>query len=274
MFEKFIYTNHVNESLEFGTGGLYVNQNDLRDFAWDITSKNDKISGFKKGIVTKTLPVVIKCRTEAEGIALRNRIFEVSEKDVLANKHGKIKIGNYYLRCFITGSKKTEYLIHKSYMLVELTVTTDFPAWIRETKTSFGTQSGDSEGFLDFFFDFPFDFKNGLVNNEINNTDFVASNFIITIYGYVSNPTLYIAGHEYTVNVDVEAGEYLTIDSVNKEIKLTKNDGTVVNCFNNRNRDSYIFEKIPSGVNEIMSPSQNITFDITLLEERSEPKWI
>lgn len=274
MFEKFIYTNHVNESLEFGTGGLYVNQNDLRDFAWDITSKNDKISGFKKGIVTKTLPVIIKCHTEAEGLALRNRIFEVSEKDVLANKHGKIKIGNYYLRCFITGSKKTEYLIHKSYMLTELTVTTDFPAWIKETKTSFGTQSGGTEEFLDFFYDFPFDFKNGLVNNEINNTDFVASNFIITIYGYISNPTLYIAGHEYTVNVDVEAGEYLTIDSVNKEIKLTKNDGTVVNCFNNRNRDSYIFEKIPSGVNEIMSPSQNITFDITLLEERSEPKWI
>lgn len=274
MLEKLIYINHQNESLEFLGQPLLVNENDLHDFAWSITSKNDRISGFKKGIVKKNLPVIIKCNDHEEGLKLRNRLFEVCEKDVRLQQYGKLYVGNYYLRCYVTGSQKSDYRIHGGYMLDKLTIQTDLPEWIKETKTAFGKQSGDSGGFLDFFFDFPFDFKNGLVNNEINNTDFVASNFIITIYGYISNPTLYIAGHEYTVNVDVEAGEYLTIDSVKKEIKLTKNDGTVVNCFNNRNRDSYIFEKIPAGVNEIMSPSQNITFDITLLEERSEPKWI
>lgn len=274
MLEKVRYINHQNETLDFLGQPLLVNENDLHDFAWSITSKNDRISGFKKGIVKKNIPVIIKCADSTEGLRLRNRLFEVCEKDVRLQQHGKLIIGDYYLRCYVTGSKKSDYRIHNGYMLVNLTIHTDLPEWIRESKTAYGTRSEDKEEFLDYYFDFPFDFKNGLANNEINNTDFVASNFIITIYGYVSNPTLYIAGHEYTVNVDVEAGEYLTIDSVNKEIKLTKNDGTVVNCFNNRNRASYIFEKIPAGVNEIMSSSQNITFDITLLEERSEPKWI
>ena len=105
MLEKFQYTNSVNETLEFGKGCLFVNKNDLRDFAWKITSKNDRISGFKKGIVKKTVPVILKCSSESEGIELRNKMFEVFEKDVLANKHGKIQIGDYYLRCFITGSK-------------------------------------------------------------------------------------------------------------------------------------------------------------------------
>lgn len=274
MLEKLRYVNHQNETLDFLGQPLLVNENDLHDFAWSITSKNDRISGFKKGIVKKTLPVIIKCADHTEGLRMRDRLFEVCEKDVRLKKYGKLIAGDYYLRCYVTGSKKSDYRIHGGYMLVKLTIQTDLTEWIKETKTAFGAQSGEVDEFLDYLYDFPLDFKNSMRNNEINNTGFIASNFIITIYGYVSNPTLYIAGHEYTVRVDVEAGEYLTIDSVNKTVVLTKVDGTQVNCFNKRNRDSYIFEKIPAGMNEIASPNQNIAFDITLLEERSEPKWI
>jgi len=53
---------------------------------------------------------------------------------------------------------------------------------------------------------------------------------------------------------------------------LTHSDGSTENCFNLRNRDSYIFEKIPAGVLTIAS-SANFKFDVVLLEERSEPKW-
>ena len=100
------------------------------------------------------------------------------------------------------------------------------------------------------------------------------ANFRLIIYGYASNPTLHIGGHEYSVNVEVDDGEYLTIDSVAKTIFLTRNNGEKVNCFNLRNKDSYIFEKIPAGDNAITSPNDQIYFDITLLDERSEPKWI
>ena len=133
MLEQFTYTNSFNETLEFGKNGLFVNENDLRDFAWSITSKNNKISGFKKGVVSKTIPVILNCNSEDEGVALRNRLFEVFEKDVLTKKHGKIQIGDYYLHCFITGSKKSSYLMHKHCMVVSLTVQTDKPSWIKET---------------------------------------------------------------------------------------------------------------------------------------------
>ena len=71
--------------------------------------------------------------------------------------------------------------------------------------------------------------------------------------------------------MNVETNEFLTIDSVLKTIVLTKRDGSTENCFNYRNKDSYIFEKIPSGTSNISSG--NFNFEITLLEERSEPKW-
>lgn len=274
MLEKFIYTNSFNEKLEFGTDCFFVNQNDLRDFAWEVTTKNDKISSFRKGIAEKTIPVILKCSSEEEGYAMRNRLFEVCEKDVLVKKHGKIQIGDYYLRCYITGSAKEQYLLHKGYMFWTLTVQTDLPEWVKETTWVYNVDSISEDVHLDFEYDYPHDFKNELMNRRIHNTAIIDSNFIITIFGAVNNPSLYIGGHEYSVNVDVGEGEYLTIDSVNKTIVLSKANGEQVNCFNARNKDSYIFEKIPSGINVITSPNEKIFFNITLLEERSEPKWI
>lgn len=274
MLEKFTYTNNFNEKLEFGKGSLFVNENDLRDFAWEISTKNNRISGFKKGIVQKTIPVILKCETEAEGIQLRNTIFEVFEKDVITEQHGKIQIGDYYLRCFITGSKKTEYLLSRKYMVVTLTVQTDHPEWIKETTTNHNLSEEESGGFLDFPYDFQFDFKNPNIKTSINNFGLVPCDFIMTIRGNVVNPTLYIGNHKYSVSVTVEEGEHLTIDSKNKTIVLTKANNEKVNCFSKRDRDSYIFEKIPTGTVDISSTINDLKFTMTLLEERSEPKWI
>ncbi len=274
MLEKLRYVNHQNESLDFLGQPLLVNENDLHDFAWSITSKNDRISSFKKGIVKKTIPVIIKCADHKAGLQLRNRLFEVCEKDVLLQQYGKLIVGDYYLRCYVTGSKKSDYRFHGGYMLVKLTIQTDLPEWVKETTTVFSANSESTEEFLDYFFDYPFDYKNSLTNSIVTNTGLVAANFRIVIYGPVVAPALYIDGHEYSVNVEVGTGEYLTIDSVEKTIVLTRSDGEKVNCFNKRKKDSYIFQKIPTGDNAITSPNQQIYFDVTLLDERSEPAWI
>ncbi len=273
MLEKLRYINHINETLDFGTDKLFVNENDLRDFEWSVTSINDKISGFKKGIVTKAIPIIIKCNSVSEGTEIRNKLFEVFEKDVRAKKHGKFIIGDYYLKCFVTGSKKAEYLISKSYMELTLTVQADYPEWIKETTTAFRGNSSGGDAYLDYSFDYPFDYKNGLEIKNINNTDFVASNFRIVIYGKAENPAIFIGGHEYSVEVDIGQGEFLTIDSIEKTVILTRNNGEKVNCFNLRNKNSYIFEKIPPGNSFVTTSTEGLLFDITLLEERSEPKW-
>lgn len=272
MLEKITYKNHVNEILEFGKEGLYVNENDLRDFVWDITSKNNRISSFSRGVVTKTLPVVIACISEVDGIANRNKLFELTEKDVLAKKHGRIIIGDYYMKCFVTGSVKTGYLQTKRQLMVTLTISTDFPFWIKETTTTFGYGEGSAGKNLDFENDFPYDYASELASKPLNNTNFVPSNFRMNIYGPCVNPKVTIAGHDYEVSVSIESNEYLTIDSINKTIVLTHTDGSTTNCFNLRNKESYIFEKMPTGMSNVTG-STGFKFDVTLLEERSEPKW-
>ena len=272
MLEKLIYKNSMNETLSFGQDGIFVNSNDLRDYKWNVTSKNNRISGFDKGVTTKSLPVVIMCNSEEEGIEIRNKLFEVCEKDVLLEQHGRIIIGDYYMKCYINGSKKAEYLKSKRYMKTTLTVTTDFPYWVKETMATFGYGVGSQGGNLDFNNDFPYDYTSTLLSKTLNNANFVPSNFIMRIYGPCENPRVTIEGHDYEVTKTLEANENITIDSIAKTIVLTHANGRTENCFNLRNKNSYIFEKMPVGISSV-SNNSDFKFDITLLEERSEPKW-
>lgn len=273
MLEVFKYINHNNEELEFGNHRLFVNENDLRDFSWDVTSKNNRISGFSKGIVKKTIPVVIKCDSEQEGIEIRNKLFETLEKDVLSAKHGKIVIGDYYMKCFVVGSTKSSYLFSNNYMVVGLKITTDFPFWIKETAFTFGGTSENPGTNLDFNRDAPWDYSSNILTNSLNNTSFIESEFKMVIYGQCSSPCVTIGGHDYEVDVEVGQGEYLTIDSSDKKIFLTSSTGQTTNCFNLRNKDSYIFKKIPSGSSNV-AVNGDFVFDVILFDERSEPKWI
>lgn len=262
----------MNEVIDFGKSGIYLHENDLRQFVWSVVSKNDKISSFKKGITKKTLPLTIKCNSEEEGISTKNRLYEICEKDVLAKKHGKLIIGDYYLKCFVIGSKPSEYLKSKSYMKTDITISTDFPSWIKETTTLFRSIEPTIGKNFDYNYDFPHDYASNMLNQRLNNNNFVASNFRIVVYGIANKPRITIGGHDYEANVDIANNEYLTIDSIEKTIVLTRADGSTQNCFHLRNKESYIFEKIPSGSLEV-STSSDFSFDVTLLEERGIPRW-
>lgn len=272
MREKIIYKNHINESIAFGDADVFANENTLHDFEWTVTSKNNKISSLDKNIIKKPIPVVIKCSSDEEGIALRNRLFEICEKDVLAMKHGRLIIGDYYMQCFVTACKYSGYTASKQHAKLTLTIQTDYPYWVKETTTTFGFNSAIEGSNLDYNNDFPYDYSPNVLSDKLRNNDFVPSNFRMKIYGQCNNPSVYIAGHEYTVNMDVAEGEYLIIDSVNKTIILVDIDGKETNCFNLREKESYIFEKIPVGESNVSSSSSFI-FEVVLLEERGVPKW-
>lgn len=275
MLEKLTYENHIGEVFEFGKDGIYVNASDLHDYEWAATTKGDRISALTRKVSTRRLPVVIICDTAAKGTAARNRLLEVMEKDVLAMEPGKILIGGYYFKCFVTKSSKGSYLIHKRYMALTLTLASDHPYWVKESTYSFrigGNASSEAGAYLDFSYDYPFDYASSVVADKVNNGGFVGSNFRLTIYGPCTNPAVYINSHKYQVNCDVGENEYLTIDSVTKKIYLTKNDGTIENKFGVRNKESYVFEKISAGSNAVTWEG-DFGFDVTIIEERSEPKW-
>lgn len=277
MLEKLQYRNHLGEEISFGQGGFFVNESDLHDFTWKYTSKNNRLSSFQKGVEKRTLTVIIACTSEKDGLAKRNALFEICEKDILANNHGKIIIGDYYMKCFVTGSKKSDYLYNNQTMKTKLTIVTDLPAWIKESTKSFrkltsAAGEGGTGQNLNFPHDYPFDYASDFAKQKLVNDDFVSSNFRMIVYGPCTNPEIYIAGHVYNVSVAILKNEYLVIDSVEKTIELIRSNGEKVNHFNERNKESYVFEKILPGSNAVTWDGE-FGFDVTLLEERSEPKW-
>lgn len=274
MLEQVKYVNHLNEVFEFGKNGVFVDENELHDFEWNVTKKNNRITLLDKAVTKKKIPVKIICATEEQGIAARNKLYEVTDKDAIAMKHGRIYIGDYYLRCYVTKSQKKEYLNSDRYIRTTLTVSTDFPMWIKETTSSFRKLGAVGSGGtnFDYGFDYPFDYSSETTNRDLINTGIADTNFKMIIYGACVDPAVYINGHLYQVNCTVNSGEYLIIDSVTKKIILTATNGTTTNVFKLRNRDSYIFQKIASGSNAVTWEG-DFGIDITLLEERSEPLW-
>ena len=57
MLEQLKYVNHLGEVIEFGKKGTFANSNDLRDYEWTYDSSRNRAENFRKGVVSKTIPI-------------------------------------------------------------------------------------------------------------------------------------------------------------------------------------------------------------------------
>lgn len=279
MLEKFIFENHLGLRFVGLDNGVYMNYNELRDYSWNYDTINNKISRFYRNIKDRKLPLVIYCNSDEKAIEIKNRIHELAEADIEAKIPGKIFIGDYYTKGYITASTKSEYLISKRLVKLTLTLTSDNTAWYKEQTTAFikgytgesYSPTWDSDN-VDYPYDYPYDYSISGTNKKIVCDTIRDCNFRLKIYGEITNPSIVIGGHRYTVNGAIGKGESLLIDSIEKTIILTTATGNKVNWFDKRNRETYIFKLIPSGQNTVVW-NGNFGFDLTVIEERSEPKW-
>ena len=98
---------------------------------------------------------------------------------------------------------------------------------------------------------YPYGYASNLENQVIMNHNFVDSNFNLTIYGPIINPSIFIDNHPYTVFTEISEGERLVISTLDKTIKKIKRNGEEVNEFNKRNKTYSVFQKIKSGQNSV-----------------------
>lgn len=274
MLDNFIYEDHRGRRFIGRENRVFLNYNDLRDYSWSYDTINSRISRFYRPITNRKLPLVIICENAEAAITVKNRLLELTEADIEARKPGKVYIGEYYTNGYITASVKTEYLIAKRYCKIELTLTSDDPMWYREQSYVFSPrQIAQIGNGIDYAFDYPFDYSVSHMGKTIVCDSVRGNAFKLRIYGEATNPSVVIGGHTYGISGVVGAGENLLIDSIGKTITWTSTTGSKENWFDKRNRDSYIFEPIPSGQN-IVSWDGSFPFDLIVIEKRSEPRWI
>jgi hypothetical protein len=275
MLDKFIFENHLEQRFEGLPNRVYLNYSELRDYSWSYDTINSRISRFYMGTKKRKIPLVVKCDSDKEAVAVMNRLHELAEADIEAITPGKVYVGDYYTNGYITESKKSDYLITKQLCNIELTMTSDDPAWYREHTHPFfpaaGNQLGSGSG-SDYPYDYPYDYALSLNGRKIVCDSVGSSAFRLLIYGEATNPAVTINGHTYTVNGTIGKGETLLIDSLNKTITLTTASGKKINWFDKRGREKYIFEPIPAGQNTVTWAGA-FGFDLTVIEKRSEPRW-
>lgn len=268
-YEQLIYENHLGKKLTFGDGsGLYVNENDLRDYNWSYTEVNDRIKKFYRKITNFKIPAVVLSPNEEVATDIKNKLMEYADEDILAEQEGKLWIGDYYLSCYITGSSKSKYSRTKKRTIFNLTVTSDKPRWTKEEDIYLRTKEVGMAGGFDYAFEYGVDY--GSMIQKIVNKNFAKCDFKLIVYGPVSSVYVAIGSNVYELDQVLNAGEYAIIDSREKKTYRVDAIGRKTNIFNKRNRGYNLFAKIPPGVNSI---DRNTMVDITLYYERSEPLW-
>lgn len=276
MLDNFIYEDHLGKQFIGLDHNVYLNYNDLRDYEWNYDVINNRISRFYQSVKSRKIPLVIFCKTDAAAIAVKHRLLELTETDLHALKPGKVRIGDYYTSGYITSSVKSDYLIDKRLCKLELTLTSDNPLWYSEKTHTFSMDSRnviDAGKGVDYPYGYSYDYTLITAGRSINCDSIGGGTYKLLIYGPAENPAVNIGANTYAVKGRVGTGEVLLIDGLTKTITLTTASGRKVNWFDHRSREFYIFEPIATGQNAV-TWNGSFNFDLTIIEKRSEPKWI
>lgn len=274
-------------------------------YTWGYESVEQKygieIRGFKKDPLEYDLEIWIR-GTNEEKKEILNELADQAEYDIANQTPGKLIFGDYYLTCYILSAtvEPGDYAAVKMMQVIA-----PYPFWIRETSYSFLPEEEDSvtiipgeeepepeitmeKGimFTEFpfdltvregkktkgLFDLPTDLKRVRGTRMINNESYLPCHFRMTIYGPVTDPEIVIANHIYKVETTVFTDERLEIDSRNNTVIKIGRLGEEADLYNSRYKLQSVFEKIPPGQQTVTWPG-GYGIDITLYDERSEPRW-
>lgn len=249
------------------------------DGDYDPVEENEHIQEFERKITDKSLKIDINA-VGNEFCQAVDYLENVAEKDIIHVTPGKLYVGNSYLKCWLTGTKKDRWVNDLDGITNEIIIRSDYPYWINEEKFSFlkQSQSGVALPWLEYPHDYPYEYAKVRNMQYIQNSNYTDSGFRMIIYGPCINPLIRIAGHVYELRTTLYEREYAIIDSStryskDRKIVKVKADGTQEDIFNSRNTESEIWQKIPPG-RSIVTWSGAFGFDIILFNERGTPRWI
>lgn len=204
--------------------------------------------------------------------AIVDGLHEDFELDVRNMTPGRIIWGDYYIECYIVMSS-TEPDEYNVYTNNEIDIYCPYPFWIKEETKEFHPRiAPEGEQYLDYPFDYAYDYYYGNPGIETWQTGFpFESEFRMTVYGPTVTPRVLINGYPYQINVTLEENEYAVIDSRANTVTRYLATGQGQNIFDLRDKSQSIFQPIQGGT-LIFNWSGAFGFDLTLYEERSEPR--
>ena len=233
-----------------------------------------RVKKFYKETQDFSLTLSIMTETAEAFNEVMYRIHRALDRDVRRLSPGKLWCNGFYKEVFAVASSGDDFEELFEAVDLQISFISVNPYWIRTKRYQYFDQSA-YEGALDYdSLDYDsLDYDKDEMIEAIENDCIDAANFELTFYGPCLNPSVTVGDHDYELFTELETGEYVTINSLTKKIMQYDVYGNAENVFHLRSRDSYIFEKIPSGVGTI-TRDKSLKVDILLYDERGEPIWI
>lgn len=269
------YINSEGKEYKFYDARVRATSGNFHKHAWTPETSKRKIGetvqGFEKDAAEYEITFTVRGALEDRKTFL-DEMQDAFETDVLLESPGRIYFGDYYIDGFVTSSETKTSDIAVYYSQNKVKLYCPRPIWTKEnpyTFHSYGASSSDNKRYPGRY---PFRYANGMNNTHVQNPHFTDANFTLVIYGPVVNPQVIIGDKSYLVNIVLEQGERLEIDSRTRTVTKISKNGEQVNAFHNREKGKKFFKKIPPGRQKVVW-SGKFDWDLVIYEERSEPRW-
>ena len=264
------YENSKGNSFYLDTNDVWIESCDFHKKSWKANSTAKKIgSKFDYYSLEERSYEVICMIKEKDKFTILDKIDEVAEYDIMKDTLGTLSIDDWSIQC---GIIETETYKENLTTKLSMKIYCPVPLWSRETTRQFKIISGSTgEGGLNYPFNYDFNYTSSYIKASITNPLSYEADFRMIFYGPCEDPTVNIGENKYKVGCELEEGEYIVIDTKNSTIKKYDIVGAETNVFSLREPRDF-FNKIESGEN-IITWDNSFGFDITIIEQKGEPKW-
>lgn len=279
----FTYISSNGDSVEFGGNDIWLDDDPLRSAEIAYTESNRIIKGFHRELKKFTVKAAAQTGSAAEAVELCNRIVRLGRCDRESLTPGTIRCGDYSTSGYIVGlTFEPGSDLYGFSTNFKFDIAVEDPTWLREETFSYlkGTEvaAQSAEGEYDFPLDYPYDYMAPSYGQfQVDNRDAVPCDMRLTVYGPAMNPSIRIGDNVYQCNCSVADGSVLVIDTRKKQVYERLEYGDEVSRLDSRERGSvgggsYIFEKLPNGLN-VVSYNRAFGFDLTIIHEEVMPPF-
>lgn len=266
----------TGEEIELSSGNIraHIKTAGLYDYEWEVNETTAKLGSIVRGFgkKAKKYDIILDFKgNKSERAAAAEAFHRITETDVINQTIGRLTLNGYYIECYIIASKFENSGMPRT-VRKQASAYAPYQFWIAENAYTFHSYGVSSSNNKRYTGRYPYRYANGMSNTYIQNPHFTDANFSLVIYGPVTNPMVSIGGQNYLVNIVLEAGERLEIDSRTETVTKIMANGEAVNAFHNREKGKAFFRKILPGRQQVTWTGK-FDWDLTIYEERSEPKW-
>lgn len=276
-FEAY-YENSFGEKLWLDRAPYVINDGTLFNHEWKFTTSSrplnegTKLLSAKRPNTEKTVELDVYADSAKELADALEDLEKHFGKDISALSAGKLWIGNRFMRCWCRTGKKELSRDFVSMAKVTLSVMPEIPVWCRETVYAhLPGVSEDVQGHK-YSYRYPYRYGTGMSGINIYNMSYLPSPMRIIFYGPAVNPRIVMDGKVIGVNTTLLAGEYAVIDQLMRQIYKISKDGVRTNIFDSRVKNGLVFDFALPGTS-FVNISSDAGVDITVIEQRSEPRW-